>query len=163
MARVLTPETLDKIEQACSRYPTRLAAMLPALHLVQDQLGYISPDAELDVAETLDVPPTRVREVVTFYTMFYQVPQGRHVLKICRNLACQLRGAGKLMAHAQEKLGIGFGETTEDGRISLEHEECLASCGTGPMLLWAQRGSHEVQVVENLTEARFDEFVEGLK
>src|SRR5689334_19113955 len=129
MARVLSQSTLDAIEQLCTRYPSRLAALIPSLHLVQSELGHLTPDAELDVAEKLDIPPTRVREVITFYTMFYDRPVGRNVVKICRNLSCQMRGADRIMARAQEVLGIQMGETTADGRITLEHEECLASCG----------------------------------
>ena len=158
MARVLSPQTLEAIEKLCGRYPTRLAALLPALHLAQQQLGgHVSRDAELDIADKLDVPPTRVREVVTFYTMYNDHPVGRHQVKICRNLACQLRGADKIIEHAEKKLNIQCGETTADGRITLEHEECLASCGTGPML-WC----NDV-FVENLTCEKLDSFLEGLK
>jgi NADH-quinone oxidoreductase subunit E len=157
MARVLSKQTLDTIEQLCSRYPTRLAALIPALHLAQKEVGHITQDAELDIAEQLDVPPTRVREVVTFYTMFSDKPQGRHVVKICRNLSCQMRGADRIIDHAQKVLGIGMGETTPDGRITLDHEECLASCGTAPML-WC----NDV-FVENLTEEKLENFLAGLK
>ena len=156
MARVLTPSTLEAIDSLCGRYPSRLAALLPALHLVQREHGYISADIEHDVAAALRVPPTRVREVVTFYTMFYEQPTGRHVVKICRNLPCQLRGADKLIAHAQKTLGINVGETTKDGRITLEHEECLASCGTGPML-WCND-----TLLENVNEAKLDTFLQEL-
>lgn len=157
MARVLTPSTLEAIDSLCGRYPSRLAALLPALHLVQREHGHISADAEHDVAEALRVPATRVREVVTFYTMFYAEPTGRHVVKICRNLPCQLRGAEKIMAHAERRLGIHAGETTADGRITLEHEECLASCGTGPML-WCND-----TLLENIDEAKLDTFLQELR
>ena len=153
MARILNEETLARIKEATTRYPNNLAAMLPALHAVQDQLGYINADAELDVAEALDVPLTRVREVVTFYTMFYDNPVGKHKIKICRNLACRLRGADRIMAKAKEIIGINFGETTADGLVTLETEECLASCGTGPML-W-----YNDTFVENLTEEKLEKFI----
>ncbi len=156
MARVLSPTTLEAIDRLCGRYPTRLAVLLPALHLAQEALGYISPDAELDIAERLDVPPTRVREVVTFYTMYRQEPGGRHVLKICRNLACQLRGSDQIIARAEALLGIKVGETTADGRITLEHEECLASCGTAPMA-WCNG-----TFVENLSEAKLERLLADL-
>jgi NADH-quinone oxidoreductase subunit E len=126
--------------------------------LAQKELGgRISLDAELDIADKLDVPPTRVREVVTFYTMFYDKAVGRNVVKICRNLSCQMRGADRIMDRAKEILGIEFGETTADGRVTLEHEECLASCGTGPML-WCNEA-----FVENLTEEKLESFLAGLK
>lgn len=158
MARVLSKQTLDAIEQLCSRYPTRLAALLPALHLAQKELGgSITQDAELDIADKLDVPPTRVREVVTFYTMFHDQPVGRNVVKICRNLSCQMRGADRIIERAEKILGISCGETTADGRVTLEHEECLASCGTAPML-WCNEA-----FVENLTEEKLETFLAGLK
>jgi NADH-quinone oxidoreductase E subunit len=157
MARVLSSDTLEAIQALFKRYPTRLAALLPSLHLVQKQCGHISAEAELDVAEALDIPPTRVREVVTFYTMYHSKPVGRHVVKICRNLSCKLRGAERIMEKAQEVLGVGFGETTADGRITLEQDECLASCGTGPML-WC-----DDTVVENLTEEKLEAFLAGLR
>ena len=156
MARVLTPEAQEAIEALCGRYPSRLAALLPALHLAQKQHGYISAEVEEDVAELLRIPLTRVREVVSFYSMFYDKPVGRHVVKICRNLPCQLRGADKLMACAQAALGIDVGQTTPDGRITLEHDECLASCGTAPML-WCND-----TLLENVTEAKLTAFLEEL-
>jgi NADH-quinone oxidoreductase subunit E len=165
MPRVISKITADAIEAATKRYPTRLAALLPALHLVQDELGWISTDAQLDVAEVLDIPPTRVHEVVTFYTMFYDEPTGRHIVKLCRNLACQLRGSDVLIKKAQEHLGVQLGETTPDGRVTLETDECLASCGTGPML-WCRtfdKGAVTERVVENLTEEKLTQFLGALK
>lgn len=156
MARVLSDQQLEAIEALTPNYPTRLAALLPALHLVQAHHGYIAPEAEQDLAELLGVPPTRIREVVSFYSMFADTPQGRHKVKICRNLPCQLRGAGRLMELAEATLGIRMGETTADGRVTLTHEECLASCGTGPML-W-----HNDSLVENLDEASLTTFLREL-
>jgi NADH-quinone oxidoreductase subunit E len=156
MARVLSQETLQEIDRVCKRYPTKLAALLPALHLTQMQLGHVSDEAALDVADALDIPPTRVREVITFYTMFSDKPVGRHTVRICRNLSCSLRGAERIMAKAKEILGIDFGETTPDGRITLEAEECLASCGTGPAL-WC-----DDNFVENLDEKKLETFLASL-
>ena len=166
MPRVLSQEVLKAIDEACALYPTRMAAMLPALHLAQDQLGFISDDAVLDIAETLDVPPTRVTEAVSFYTMFYSRPVGRHLIKICRNLACQLRGGGRIIERAKAALGIELGETTEDGRVTLETEECLASCGTAPMLWCRSRVEGQPiseRIVENLDESKLVSFLEGLE
>jgi len=157
MARVLSKQTIDSIQALKKRYPTSLAATLPALHLAQKQVGHLPDDAQLDVAETLDVPPARVREVATFYTMFETDPVGRHVVKICRNISCELRGAKRIMERAKELLGVDFGETTKDGRITLQHDECLASCGTGPCL-WV-----DDSIVENLTEEKLEAFLGGLK
>ncbi len=157
MVRILSEETLAAIAALLPQYPRPMAALLPSLHLVQAQLGgHISHDAELDVAEALAIPATRVREVVSFYTMFSDRPRGRHHVKICRNLPCQLRGADRIIARAEEVLGVRCGETTADGRVTLEHEECLASCGTAPML-WCNGA-----IVENLDEARLDSFLAAL-
>jgi len=165
MARVLSQDALDRIESACKAYPTRLAAMLPALHVVMDDVGHISPESELDVADILDVPPTRVHEVATFYTMFSTKTQGKHVVKLCRNLACQLRGSHRLIALAKEKLGLELGETTSDGLITLDVDECLASCGTGPMLWCRSRDDKSAKeyIVESLTEEKLIAFLNGLK
>lgn len=159
--RILSKETVDSIEAVKKKYPTKLAATLPALHLAQKQIGWLPQDAELDVAEVLDVPPARVHEVVTFYTMFYDHPVGRNVVKICRNLSCQLRGADKIIAHAENVLGIKCGETTADGRITLEHEECLAACGTAPML-WHGSRDNDDTLIENLTEEKLEKFLASL-
>lgn len=157
MPRVLSKEAVEEIDALCARYPSRLAAMLPALHVAQREAGKIDDDVEMDVAEALDVPPARVREATTFYTMFYQEDVGKYVIKICRNLACQLRGADRIMEKAKAVLGVDFGETTPDGKITLEHEECLASCGTGPML-WCNDN-----FVENLDEQKLETFLASLK
>ena len=166
MPRVLSPETIARIDAACEHYPTRMAAMIPALHMVQDELGHVTREAALDVADALDVPPTRVNEVVTFYTMLYNRPVGEHVVKICRNLACQLRGADQLIAKAREILGIELGETTADGKVTLDVDECLASCGTAPMLWCRSRkektdGAPEVQerIVENLSVEKLEKLL----
>ena len=157
MARVLSAELRSEIEALTDRYPVKMGALIPALHLVQDQHGCVAPEAQDEVAELLEIPTTRVREVVTFYTMFYEAPVGRNVVKICRNLSCQLRGADRILARAKAVLGIDVFETTEDGRITLEHEECLASCGTGPML-WCNG-----RYYENLDEAKLDAILGSLK
>jgi NADH-quinone oxidoreductase E subunit len=157
MASVLSAESLDEIREVSSRYPSAQAAVLPALYIAQKQLGFIPAAVQAEIAEVLAVPPTRVAEVVSFYTMFSAQPRGRHVVRICRNLPCQLRGAGWLIAKAEKILGIQCGETTTDRRITLEHEECLASCGTGPAL-WC-----DGKLVENLSEAKLEAFLTGLK
>jgi NADH-quinone oxidoreductase subunit E len=165
MPRVLTQKTVSAIDELCSRYPTRLAAMLPALHLVMNEVGHVTQDAAADVAEALDVPLTRVHEAVTFYTMFYDRPLGRHTVKLCRNLACHLRGADRLIEHAKQVLGVDLGDTTDDGRVTLDTDECLASCGTGPML-WCrtrtQAGEVDERIVERLTLDGLERFLREL-
>jgi NADH-quinone oxidoreductase subunit E len=156
MARVLSLQTIERIRELTLHYPTPLAASVPALHLAQQQVGHLSEAAQLDVAEILEVPPVRIHEAVTFYSMFYEHPVGRHVVKICRTLSCELRGAPQITQRAQELLGVEVGGTTADGRVTLLHEECLASCGTGPCL-WV-----DDTLVENLTAEKLEAVLGGL-
>jgi len=170
LSKSLSKSTVDKIQEATGHYPTRLAALLPALHLVMDEVGYVTPEAAEQVATLLDIPPTRVMEAATFYTMFSVQPRGRHLVRICRNLACSVRGSDALIARAKQILGIELGQTTKDGRITLETDECLAACGTGPTL-WAksriekQGGPPETkeQIVESLTVTSLERFLAELK
>ena len=122
-----------KVEEAAARYPTRMAAVLPALHLVQREFGWVPLEAQEWVAVRLGVPAAHVHGCVSFYTLYRQKPVGRHHIKICRTLSCALRGAGEITEHLEKKLGIKPGETTADGRFSLVEVECLGSCGTAPM------------------------------
>ena len=165
MARVLSKETLDAIDRVAAKYPTRMAALLPAIHLTMDSHGHVTDDGALDIAESLDIPPVQVHEVVTFYTMFYNRPIGRHTIKICRNLACQLRGADGIIQKAVELLGIELGETTADGRITLDTDECLASCGTGPMLWCRSRKEDSAPseyIVERLSLEKLEQLLGSL-
>ena len=134
MAFELTAQEKAQIEDICARYPNRAAAVLPVLHLVQDRVGALPTEAQLAVARILDVPPTRVREVVTFYEMFHEHPEGRFHVELCTNISCHLAGAHELMAHLEQRLGVKVGEKTEDGIFSLMEAECLASCGSGPVI-----------------------------
>lgn len=128
----LSKDFYDKIEQLRPRYPTNQALLLPALHLAQNELGWIS-DATMDeVAAAIDIPPPVVREVVTFYTMYNLKPVGRYHLQFCTNISCALRGAEDLLEHCEKKLGIQVGETTSDRRFTLSETECLGACGTAP-------------------------------
>lgn len=119
-----------------SHYPAdrKQAAMLPALRLMQDMLGYLTPDSLRRVATTLEVSPEKTAEVATFYTQFRLSPVGTHYIEVCTNLSCSLRGAEQLVEQIQARLGIGLGESTPDGKFSLREVECLASCGTAPCL-----------------------------
>jgi len=117
-----------------SRYPTKAAALLPTLWLVQRQEGWISEEAMEYVARLLDLSPVKVYAVVSFYTMFYTRPMGRHVIQVCRNLSCSLVGARELIRHIEERIGVPVGGTTPDGRFSLLTVECLGACGNAPMM-----------------------------
>ena len=115
-------------------YPDKRGALLPVLHLAQDAFGYISLEVEEYVAGLFGLSPAHVHEVVTFYTLFFQQPKGRHVVAVCHNLSCHLAGAALILAHMKERLGIDVGETTEDGRITLQAVECLCACEAAPMM-----------------------------
>jgi NADH-quinone oxidoreductase subunit E len=130
----LNTEVKARIDAIAARYPRRQAALLPVLHLVQAEYGYLSPDVQMAVAHALDVPPTLVHEVTTFYEMYHQHPEGQFHLEMCTNISCHLQGADALVAHVKKTLGIEVGHQTEDGVFSLMEAECLASCGSGPML-----------------------------
>jgi NADH:ubiquinone oxidoreductase subunit E len=131
---VLTDALKDKIRSFFARYETRRAALLPALHMIQDDLGHISWQAMEEVAELLDVPPSDVFDTVSFYTYFWTKPRGEKVVTVCRSLSCEILGAADVLAECKRVLGIDEHETTADGRYSLATEECLAVCDHAPCL-----------------------------
>src|SRR5438067_9884610 len=147
-----TPEQQQRfdagLERAIAKYPSerRKAALLAALHLAQDELGWVSEPAMAYVAFRLDVPPVRVREVATFYTMYRLRPVGRHHIGVCNPVSCWAMGAEKLLRQCSEVLGIRTGETTGDGHFSLEEVACLAACGGAPAVL-----VNNFTFVENVT------------
>lgn len=125
----------DKIRAFFPRYPTKRAVLLPALHIVQDSLGYVSLQAMRDVAALLEIPPSDVLDVVSFYTHFWTHPRGRRHIVLCRSLSCELMGAGKVREAIESRLGIGDHETSADGQWSFMTEECLAGCDWAPCML----------------------------
>ena len=157
MSFELSPERLERIERLVARYPRPLAAMLPVLWIVQEEKGWISPQAMEWVAERLQTSPARVQAVVSFYTMFDDRPVGKHKLQVCRTLSCELMGARKIIDHLRERLGIEPGETTPDGLFTLQEVECLASCGTAPMM------QCNLKFYEHLTPERIDALLDELR
>lgn len=129
-----SPAALARIEAAIALYPEPSAAVMPVLHIIQDESGFISRDAETWVAAKLAVQPLRVREVLSFYTMLRRSPGGRTTVRVCRNLSCTLAGAEGILRVLTEQLGIGPGETTPDGAITLVTAECLGNCDHAPCL-----------------------------
>lgn len=111
------------------------SALLPVLQLVQNERGFIGPEDEIAVADLLGLKPVEVREVVTFYSMFRRRPAGRHLLQVCANLTCTIKGGGRILDHLQASLRIRPGETTEDGRLTLKEVECLGACDRAPCLM----------------------------
>ncbi len=122
------------IQKEMARYPEKRGALLPALYIVQREKGHVDRETAIALAELFEVRPIEVLEVITFYNMFYDRPQGRHHVHVCTNLPCSLRGARSLLRELEAHLGIHAGETTADGRITLGHEECLGACAYAPMM-----------------------------
>lgn len=135
MSPELTDQTKKKIAEISSRYTTKEAALLPVLHLVQRETGFISPQEEKLVADLLDIQPIKVKEVVTFYTMFNQQQVGKYHIQVCSNLSCGLLGAESLIDHLKDKLGIAVGETTADQKFTLTTVECLGACEQSPCMM----------------------------
>lgn len=152
----LTPEREREMAAIVSRYPTPKAACIPVLHLCQDQEGYVSDEVIEFVAQRLDLSPIYVQGVVTFYSLFRTQPGGKHQVWVCRTLSCALRGAESILQHCEQKLGIHAGETTPDGKVTLRTAECLASCGTGPMM------QVDKQYYENLSDSDVDRILDQL-
>ncbi len=138
-----------KIQSFFPRYPTRRAVMLPALHIAQDELGYVSLAAMEEIAELLEVTPAQVMDVVTFYTHFWTHPRGRKTIVLCRSLTCELMGQKALQAALEARLGVREHETTTDGEWSLMTEECLAACDHAPCMQINEK-MHKCVRVEDL-------------
>jgi NADH-quinone oxidoreductase subunit E len=156
-----SPALLAKFADKVSRYPEgkQKAALLPILHDVQAELGWLSSQAMDKVAEYLQIEPIEVYEVATFYTMYFLKPQGKYMLEVCRTGPCCLVGAEKIMDYIEQKLGVKEGDVTPDGLFSWRGVECLAACGFGPVL---QIGP-EYTFYENLTPASVDQLVGDLR
>ena len=134
------PATLEaEIDELITHYPEKRSASLMLLHAVQEHFGFVSKEAIEWVAAKLSLQPINILELVTFYPMFRQTPPGKHVVKVCRTLSCALAGAPELHRHLCAKLGVSDhahgAQTTGDGKFTIEYVECLASCGTGPVMM----------------------------
>ena len=127
----MTEETIQKI---LSRYPHRRSALIPLLHLCQEEAGYLTEDALRQTAARLGLSPAQVAEVASFYDMFRVRPGGRREIWICQNLSCSLLGAEEVIRRLEERLGVGVGETTPDGLFTLKRVECLAACEIAPVI-----------------------------
>lgn len=152
-----SPEDQATIKELRERYPDRTSAVMPVLWLAQKRFGYISEEAAALVAGSLDIPQPEVAAVATFYTMYHLEPVGKHLIQVCVTLSCSLLGADALVEHLKTRLGIEVGETTSDGRFTLKKVECLASCGTAPMIQ-----INEDQYKENLDLDTIDKILESL-
>jgi NADH-quinone oxidoreductase subunit E len=153
-----TPERLAKVKEIIARYPEgkQKSALLPILHLAQEQFAWCSPQVMDYVAELLGILPIEVYEVATFYTMFHLEPVGRHVIEYCRTGPCVLMGGEQVFDHLKKRLGIKKGETTSDGLFTLKEVECLAACGWGPCFQIREK------YYMHLTNEKVDEIIEEL-
>jgi len=140
-----------------SRYPRKKSALIPLLHLSQQQNGYVTDEAMRHLAELLDITPAEVIGTATFYEMFKFEEVGKYVINVCGTLSCALLGAHDLLHHAEQKLGIKAGSTTSDGMFTLEHAECQAACTEAPTLQVNYRHKYRV------TTADFDAMVDDLR
>ncbi|MHB8832253.1 MAG: NADH-quinone oxidoreductase subunit NuoE [Desulfobacteria bacterium] len=145
-----------EFERLLTRYPDRKAAILPALHLAQKEFGYISDEAIVYLAGLVGASPAEIEGVASFYTMYNRKPVGKYHVQICRNISCSLLGAEHLIEHVSRKLGVRPGETTPDGKFTLEKVECLGSCGTAPVM------QVNDEYHENLTVESIDRILDKL-
>ena len=153
----LSAEGREQFQCLLERYPTRDSVLMPALWLIQDEYGYVSSTAVDWLVASLGVSHARVWELLTFYTMFHSEPQAEYVLQVCHNICCHLVGVRNIIAHLEKRLGIRLGETTPDGKFTLEGVECLGGCGHGPVM---QLGKH---YYEYLTPEKVDGILDSLK
>jgi NADH-quinone oxidoreductase subunit E len=131
----LQADTLRKIDEVITHYPVKRSAALPLLHFVQEDQGYISSDAVEWIAAKLEIQPINVHELVTFYPMFRQKPIGRRHIKVCRTLSCAIMGGFRTCSEFQKQFATRLGEVSPDGEVTVEYVECLASCGTAPVVM----------------------------
>ena len=150
---------IPEFEKLRARFPAGFESsmVLPCVRRIQEDRGYVSDEDIQQLAVYLGVPQIQIEEVLSFYTMFRRRPVGRWHLQFCHNISCSMNGAERILEHVEHRLGLKPGQTTPDGRFTLSVVECLGSCGTAPMMM-VNEGYHE-----NLTRAKVDELLEGLK
>jgi NADH-quinone oxidoreductase subunit E len=156
MAR-LTPENIDIAVEIIARYPRAKSALIPLLHLAQEQDGWVTDDAMVHIAELVGITPAEVLGTCTFYEMFKREPVGRYLITLCTNISCMLLGADDLLHHAEQTLGVKAGGTTPDGLFTLEEVECIAACTEAPALQVNYRYHHKV------SEPDFDLLIDDLR
>jgi len=132
---VLSENARSEIRRLMAQFPQRQSALLGALFVAQDEVGYLSPDALGDVAVVMDLPMSEITSVASFYHLYRFKPEGRHVIQLCTNISCQLRGCGRILDHLRRRLQVDVGETTADGAFTLKTAECLAACESAPVMM----------------------------
>jgi NADH-quinone oxidoreductase subunit E len=154
---VLSQETVDEIRAARLRYPRPRTGVLDVLRAVQRQFGYCHPDALREAAALIELDANALQMLVTFYDLLYEHPVGEHILMPCKNIACFLRGSDEIIQYISSKLDIQPGETTADGKFTLQPMECLAACDLAPMMI------ADEAYYGNLTESKVDEILASLR
>jgi NADH-quinone oxidoreductase subunit E len=153
----LNPGDLQRARDLIALYPEPRSALIPILHVLQEQDGYLTEEGMVHVAELLGLAAAEVRGTASFYDMFHLEPVGKYLVAVCTNIACMLQGAYRLLEHAEERLGVAPGGTSEDGLFTLEDAECLALCGNAPCVTVNWRFFGDVD------PDRFDELVDDLR
>lgn len=150
----LKSEVVEKIKSLSVQYPTKEAALLPALYAVQHEYGWLSRDNMDQVAGLLEVPPVRVYGVATFYTMYHKKSVGKHLIQVCTNISCMINDAEDIVAYLKERLSVQVGQTTEDNLFTLIEVECLGNCGAAPVM------KIDEIFYEKLTKEKIDQILE---
>ena len=157
---MLSAESLKKIDREIAKFPAeqKQSAVIAALAIAQDEKGWLSTETMDDVAQYLGMPPIAVYEVASFYNMYNLEPGGRHKVTVCTNLPCALSGGADAAEHLKQCLGVGFNETTADGRITLKQGECMGACGDAPVLLVNNK-----RMCSNMSQDKLDKLLAELK
>lgn len=150
-------EFLRKVEKLKKFYPEERSSLLAILHLCQSEIGYIPEEFQEYVAKELNLSPSHIKGVVTFYEMFFDKPKGKYLIQVCRTLPCMLAGAENLLEHISTKLGIQPGQTTVDGKYTLMTVECLACCDKGPAIMINDN------LYTKVSKEEFDEIIKELE
>lgn len=157
---MITETTRARFDREVAKYPPdqKQSAVMACLAIVQQQEGFVSKEAEKDIADYLGMPTIAVHEVTTFYNMYNQRPVGKYKLNVCTNLPCQLRDGQKALQHLEHRLGVAMGETTPDGLFTLQQSECLGACADSPVMLVNDR-----TMCSFMSNDKLDQLIDGLK
>jgi len=154
---MLSDKSRARIQDLMGQFPQKRTALIGALYIVQEELGYVPEPAMAEVGELFDLSPAEIKEVVTFYTMFYRTPVGRHVLQVCTNISCMLCQGEDILEYLKSRLGIAVGQTTPDGRFTLLEVECIGACEAAPAL------QDNFDFHMNMTREKVDQLLEALR
>lgn len=157
---MISDATRARFDKEVAKYPAdqKQSAVMALLAIVQQEQGFVSKEAEKEVADYLGMPPIAVHEVTTFYNMYNQQPVGKYKLNVCTNLPCQLRDGQHALRHLEHRLGIKMGETTRDGLFTLQQSECLGACADSPVMLVNDR-----TMCSFMSDDKLDQLIDGLK